>query len=557
MLPAISALSVISRGTIHRMGFVAEEFLLLDNYSESPSVDSIRKLGESGAQVYLAKINPQNNISLAAKVLSRQGLANPVLGTSLALDVLNNYLNPTTGDPESHFGYIPDTGVPASGKLIIDRATYNQPAANGLHDITLQIEHVFHAWNSTTGSADGSGSTDLGTSDPIVIEGGSTGGTIDEDTGILALRTLRIYYRYSPPLGSTEVKRMGYITRVMTRGTTPTLDEIYAYDNPPAIRWQSSPSIDPLIVNGPAYDAQDPTATPATLTHAGTYDLLGIYQLETNTWIMAFDTALDIDYDTVPVPYDSATYGDCLTVTTFHDGRQQLLIGNFPNTASVVSELGLADTASILRISCPRTHDDYLGTVPAGTDDLAFWRIARSQVRAKGFLQIFECYGPRTSTNYHFLFCTYQDFEPSNASLGNSLFPQPPPATHWNIGVTGSTNDWTDLDAVYFPATGAYLIGDSTAVTALSYSAPAMGADLWLFQRSPTFGALADTWDYVRGNYPNVNAFWTAMGHSGTWNPTTQTKYSTLFHANGSNGSGRYYAGSTDPWSNVVGVELY
>lgn len=557
MLPALSALLVHSRETLTRFGFRAETFLLLESYRENGTREKVTRRGASGGTVAIAYIDPRLVISIAAQVKQRRGLANPESGAALSWTALSNYLT-AAGAPEDHLGFIAGTtGDPTYGKLIVEDPVYEQPAANKLHHITLNISHEFASWSGHTHTdPDGDGTGSIAT-DPetitIIPPSTDTEPPVDPETGYPPLRTVRIYYAFTPAPGSTRPARTGYVTRIISSATPATTASIYATVNPPAATWQSTPTTAPDLTDGPAWDDTDPTATPAPRYIAGTYVVEGIYELESNTWISAW-----IGTGSAPTPYDTATHGDCITVTTFLDGTQHLLIGNLPNTASVLTALGLADTTTISRITCPRTHDAYFGTPVPGTDDLGYWRITTTQPKAPGYLQIAQVYGQRTTTNFNFLRVSYDKFDIGYAYL-NSDFPNPPPPQEYNIGTANAHYLLDSIDAVYHRNISDYALGDAAAVTALSYPAPATGKDLWTFTRGTGYGALAGTTTYLVGNYPDLASF---CSHYSLTNTTANlnSKFTWLYHANGSEGKGRYYVGTTasvaDPL-NVVGISRY
>lgn len=490
-----------------------------------------------GMAIYEGFYNPSINYAVSCHVRKQAGLQNEHPGRALNAAAVGIVVG-----PEAPFRF-----STYDGEFILSEASRERNAGE-FHAVDFTVLHIFP--EGATPSSSYPADIDRGNNPPIEVGGGGDGdGTIDPGTGAEALVALRVHYDFEPARGHAASARSGYVTRLMNRSSVPTLAQVYATNNPPATTWQSTYSDG--VVSGPAYDADDTQAIPAADSIPGIYTVRGIWEATGGTWI--YDDGISTE---TPPLWDTVTSGDQILVIHYNTGDILQLLGNFANLAAVLTHLGLGDATTLNRVYEARSNTYYHGTAPFGIDEIAFWRATTTQPTAPQFFQLYELYGQRyPSTNFNFIRCSYNKFDPSWAVFE---LPDPPPPPHWNIGTTGSTNLIDSIDAVFCRQDATYDVGDATAVTALSYTAPSAGKDLWIFQVGSTSSPYPGQWDYIVGNIPNTAAFWAARGHSGSYDPLTP-RYDVLYHANGTSGRGRYYIGNStlgDPFL-TEGLSLY
>jgi len=529
---------------VYRFGLHAEpSHMFLHEVTDVPHRVRDRIMNENlGVAIYEFFADVGMTIKVDCHIRAQSGIQNQHPGSAVSTSVLNILL----GDAPFGFSY-------GQGVFALSQIQRRRPAGE-FHHVPFEIEWLF-----PEGDLYGSGITvdpDVG-APPIEIGGGDPGpGTIDPGIGGEGLRTYRLHYHFEPARGRAESNRNGYVTRILSSATTPeTIAPLLIYQNPPGYVWQSTPSSTSAVPSGCYWTSTDSTAdTEASVP--GIYTLTGVYQLEGSETegIWLYEHA---DLVASPKEQDTTAYGTDVIVVRYTNGTKRIILGDLPNLAAVRTHLGLANNSTFTAVYSAKTATYYHGEAVAGLDELAFWRFTKDQPVAQNYLQIYEIFGSRTpASNYHYLRCTYNLFDPDLVMFGA---PNPPPPTHYNL-VTSASAYLMDGDpvAIYNFNDSHYDVGNSSAVSGISITPPTTGDDLWIFQRGSGLGSISNTWDYLRANANTTGGFWTAMGHSGSYSDDT-TKYKVLFHANGNGGRGKYYIGSSamgNPWD-VIGLSLY
>ena len=533
-MPAnIPAFTLHTSDALQKFGLPSEpDPLWLHSVTDSARRERMTIMDENlGVAIMESFINASATYAIDAHTRGQRGIANYHPGQSVDAAIIPAALSD-----------LPFQFHSGNGLFIYDSPVRTREAAS-FHRLTFNLLHIFPEGNAF------SSLLNIPSTQPeIVIDSPTTGGGIDTGTRLETLRVLRIEVSFTPARGRPESGANYTITRLLSSRTTPTLAEIYSWGNPPGPTWQTTPA-GAAVDQGPAYSATDSLAGAAS-TVPGTCEIIGIYELNSDSNLL----------NSVSNPYDSAAHGTDVILIVLLDGTtRQLIIGDFPNQAAVLTELGLANTSTLSIIWNATTGTFYFGTAFALSDPLDYWRIARAQSTTGRALQLYEIMGHRTpSGKYRFVRVSPNNFDPDNAYLSASYpLPAPPPARRWNLTSATSTNDLLDIDVVYNYNTATYDVGDAAAVTALSETAPVAGQDLWIFKyKTLTNSTFSEKWDYRIGNLATATALWNAEGHSGAFNGPTQTLYDVLYHAN-NNSYAHGSAANGDPFLSTTGISLY
>ena len=533
-MPAnIPAFTLHTSDALQKFGLPSEpDPLWLHSVTDSARRERMTIMDENlGVAIMESFINASATYAIDAHTRGQRGIANYHPGQAVDAAIIPAALSD-----------LPFQFHSGNGLFIYDSPVRTREAAS-FHRLTFNLQHIFPEGNAF------SSLLNIPSTQPeIVIDSPTTGGGIDTGTRLETLRVLRIEYTLTPARGRVESPATYHITRLLSSRSTPTLAEIYSWGNPPGLAWQTTPA-GAAVTQGPAYSDTDAAAGNA-ITIPGTIEIVGIYELNSDSLL----------YGTVTTPYESAGHGTDLILIVLLDGTtRQLIIGDFATQASVLTELGLANTSTLSIIWNATTGLFYHGTAFALSDPLDYWRIARAQSTTGRALQLYEIMGNRTpSGKYRFVRVSPNNFDPDNAYLSSSYpLPEPPPARRWDLSSATSVNDILDIDVVYNYNTAAYDVGDAGAVAALSETAPVAGQDLWIFKyKTLTNTTSSEKWDYRIGNLPTATALWNAENHSGTFNPTSQTLYDVLYHAN-NNSYAHGSAANGDPFLSTTGISLY
>ena len=605
MLPAISAISLLSVDPVTRMGFVAESFLLMDAYSEDSVVEEHRERGKSGGTVYIAEIDPVMSLRIAARVMQRRGVGNSVVGTSLSLSAIKNYLD--NGAAEDRFGYLPYAGGGiAYGVLILKRAKYDKTDAGDLHRVELNLSHELAAWTPVGHTdPDGTGSDNLGGTDTIEVPGGDTSGGVPVDAEFLAYR---FFWDATPPRGETDLTRSGYFDRILPTSLPLSFGEIYSFGSPPSGNWNSANEC------GMTYDNNFDGSISTWTTRAGTYALRAVYFLNEDEMLMGTTESNN---------FDSASYGNKVIAYCYlaGSGDAAFLYGDFPDTASVIAHLGLADTSTLACIFEATTGTEYfrsssaphtiawttlgnpknvrfahgnLPTLAAFLSDISYGsttglgtaiRIDTDEVyfeaptaetptnltlknrlfahldfrdtktKDAGYYQIYHLYGHRTGGGtWEMIRISYRNFDSAAATdfWGPNAVPTVPGPAHYNE-TANLTKSRSSLEAVYCHSGKTFDLGSNGTVTGMGRTAPVVGSVLWVFQYNnlgSNQGSLK--WDWRILNSDDIDEFLAAQSlHALSSYLVIASYYRTdrVFHK-GSEASG-------DPLINCEGISRY
>lgn len=541
---SIPAFALHSINPVYRFGLEAEPAnMFLHEVKDTADRVRGRIMDENvGISVYEYFGDASITYAIDCHVRAQSGIQNQHPGSSVS----GSALNILVGEAPFKFSL-------TTGEFVFQKPSRTRRAGE-FHQVNFEILHLFpedDIFSSFYGQ-----DIDNSLSTPIDVGGGADGGgVIDPITGTEALRTYRLHYHFEPARGFDAAARNGYVTRVLSSSTTPDVDQLLSYNNPPDLVWQSTPSNSVAIPSGCYWTRTDSTAD-TEVGEPGIYTLTGIYQLEGSetegVWLYEHP-----DLVASPKEQDTTAYGTDVVVVRYTNGTKRIILGDLPDLAAVRTHLGLANNSTLTAVYHAKTATYFHGEAVTGLDELAFWRFSKAQPVGPNYLQIYEIFGERTpASNYHYLRCTYNNFDPEKVMFGA---PNPPPPTHYNLATSASAYLMDgDPAAIYNFNTPAYDVGNSSAVSALGITPPTTGDDLWIFQRGSGLGSISNTWDYLRANANTTGGFWTAMGHSGSYSEDTP-KYKVLFHANGNNGKGKYYIGNSsmgNPWD-VIGLSLY
>lgn len=605
MLPAISAISVLSRDPVTRFGFAKESFLLMDGYTEDSTVETKTEIGKSGGTVYIAEIDPRMGIRLRARVLQRRGIANSVVGSSLSLSAVKNYLD--GGAAEDRFGYLPNSsGGIAYGVLIVKGATWDIDDPGDLHRVSLSLSHELGAWSPNSHvDPDGSGSPDVGGTTPIEITGGGSTGGIPADA---EFRAYRFFWDATPPRGETDLTRSGYFDRIIPASLPLTFAEIYSFQSPPSGNWNSA------LKCGMTFDNNVDGSTSTWTTRTGIYALRGVYHLNDDVQMMG---------DAEDNNFDSAAYGTNIIAYCYlaGSGEAHFLFGDFPNTAAVLAHLELANTSTLACIyeastgveyfrsaSAPHTiawttlgnmtnvkfaHGNLptlaafltdigysttagLGTAIRISDDEVYFQSPSAETPTQltkknrlfahldfrdlkypdaGYYQVYHLYGHRTGGGtWEMLRVSYRNFDVAAATdfFGDNAVPLIPGPAHYNE-TANITKSRSSLEAVYCHSDTEYDLGSNGTVTGMGRTSPVVGRVLWVWQYNnlgSNQGSLK--WDWRIMASDDINDFLAAQSlHALSSYLVVVSYYRTdrTFHK-GSEASG-------DPLQNCPGISLY
>lgn len=258
--------------------------------------------------------------------------------------------------------------------------------------------------------------------------------------------------------------------------------------------------------------------------------------------------------------YDSPAHGTKIVVVVFTSGlTRQLLIGNYGNTAAVLATLGLANVSTLTAIYEATSNTFYHGNLAAVSgafsDLLDFWRITTAQSKVSQYLQLYQVMGPRTHGSYSYVRATLNDLTIAHAT---GDLPDPPLEERWNSLAPGATLYPGDPPTVVYNYNDAtYDTGNAGVVASLGKTVPSAGSDLWIYKWKQINGSsYSHQWEYLIGSIANAQAFWTARGHSGTFNATTQQLYDVIYKVN----SGTYSVGDAsdgNPLLMTTGISTY
>lgn len=148
MPTAAASIYYYSTSGLDRLGLRAVDYVLLDEYTETPTRTKDRILGISGACVHRIETDPRMIVSLSGEVRYRAGIANAGPGAVVTNAMLANFTGPS-GNDEDHYGW--DTGT--AGLWIAGDPTYSQ-RRGVLHTFsqTFELEYGYELPNVVDGT---------------------------------------------------------------------------------------------------------------------------------------------------------------------------------------------------------------------------------------------------------------------------------------------------------------------------------------------------------------------------------------------------------------------